>query len=124
MNKEKILKAEGKIDYDYLNDILFVKMKNREYSHSIELLNYVIDIDEEGFIIGLQIFDASRLFNITKESLRMVKNWKLETKIKNKIIEVNFIFATFFRNKIIEKNPILVQKIDENLPNSKVVCTI
>ncbi len=41
------LEAKGKMDYDYANDILFFKLKDREYAFSIEFHNIVIDIDKE-----------------------------------------------------------------------------
>ena len=34
--KARHLEAEGEMDYDYVNDVLFFKIKNREYSFSIE----------------------------------------------------------------------------------------
>ena len=58
------LTGEGEMDYDYINDILFFKVKNREYDRSLEFENLVIDIDSENFIIGIQIFDASKFLRI------------------------------------------------------------
>lgn len=122
--ENKTLEKSGSFDYDYLNDILFFKVNEREYSHSIELLDYVIDIDTEEFIVGLQIFNASSYFNMTKDSLRDVKNWSLKASIKNNVLEVKLVFNSVLRNKIIEKSPILVQRIEEDVPNSQVICTI
>lgn len=51
--KAKDLKTKGEFDYDYVHDILFFKCKDRQHERSIELDNVVIDIDEEGFIVGL-----------------------------------------------------------------------
>jgi uncharacterized protein YuzE len=124
MDKDKVLNEEGIFDYDFVNDILFFKVKNREYSYSIELLDYVIDVDEEGFIVGLQIFDASKVFNMSRESLRIVKNWKLRASVKEGILEVKLVFESMLRNKIVEKNPILVQRLEKKLPNSSMLCTI
>jgi uncharacterized protein YuzE len=47
-------KGKGEADYDYANDILFFKIKDREYSHSIELEDIVLDIDVSGIITGIQ----------------------------------------------------------------------
>ena len=124
INKEKYLGKEGAFDYDYVNDILFFKVDEREYAFSVELLDYVIDLDIEGFVVGLQIFDASKHFGMNKNSLREVKNWRLEARIRAGVIEVKLIFTSILRNKMIEKNPILVQRIDGNIADSRVVCTI
>ena len=121
MEKDRQLNGPGEFDYDFVNDILFFKVKNREYSNSIELSNYVIDIDSEGFVVGMQIFDASNLFQSNREALKNVKNWKLEASIKNKIIQVKVLFNMILRNKIIEKNPIIVERTMEDLDRKSVV---
>ena len=67
---EKKVKGKGEVDYDYKHDILFFKVKNREYTKSIELLdNLVVDVDKEGFLTGIQIFDAAEYLNIDKKIL-------------------------------------------------------
>jgi len=71
------LTGEGEMDYDYINDILFFKVKNREYDRSLEFENLVIDIDSENFIIGIQIFDASKFLRMDKSALRAVPKWTL-----------------------------------------------
>jgi len=124
MAKKKELNAEGEFDYDYRNDVLFFKVKNREYSHSMEISSYIIDIDVEDFVVGLQIFDASKFLNTSKDSLRQIKNWKLQANTKGNMIEVRIIFNTLIRNKIIEKQPIITYSTNENFPDSKMVCTI
>jgi len=122
MNK-RILKHKGECDYDYNNDILFFKVYDREYSHSIELKNIVLDMDEENFIVGIQIFEASRFFNIPKEFIRSIKNWEFKANIEANTVEIRLIFNVVYRNKLIEKNPILIQPLNETIPNSKLICT-
>lgn len=121
MENDRLLNGEGEFDYDLANDILFFKVKDREYSYSMELSNYVIDLDDEGFVVGMQIHNASNLFELRKESLKNVNTWKLEASIKDKVIQVKIFFNTIFRNKIIEKNPILVERTMDDLPDS-IVC--
>ena len=68
---------KGEMDYDYKHDILFFKTKDRKYSKSIELLdNLVVDVDKEGFLVGIQIFDASLYLNVDKKNL--LKRAKME----------------------------------------------
>jgi len=124
MKNVRKLEESGIIDYDYVNDILFFKVKNREYSHSIELLGYVIDLDTEGFVVGLQIFNASTYFKVSKTSLRQVSNWKLEASLIEGVLQVRLTFRMIMRNRIIEKSPILVQRVDESIPNSSMICTV
>ena len=43
-------KGNGEVDYDYAHDIILFKVKDREYSKSVEFEDLVLDIDKEGFI--------------------------------------------------------------------------
>ena len=120
-NIEKYLKVKGEMDYDYLNDILFFKVKNREYNSSLEFQNMVIDIDKQKFIVGIQIFDASKFLEIPKVYLRPIPKWQFEARLKQGIIEVRLFYQVCIRNKIIEKNPIIIQENKSNLPSPQLV---
>ena len=121
---ERTLNKVGEYDYDYKNDIFFFKVKNREYSHSIELQNLVIDFDEEAFVVGLQILNASDIFQLTKKELREVKNFKMQSKIKDGVIQINLTFNRNVRNKQIEYKPIIFERVGKETPDSELVCTL
>ncbi len=123
--KEKHLEAEGEMDYDYANDILFFKVKNREYDFSIEFQNMVIDVDKEQFIVGIQIFDASDFLKINKANLRKITKWQFKAKLKDNEFRVDLYYQVVARNKIINNNiyPIIVQQ-DMGLPSPQMVTTI
>ena len=116
--KEKMrhLEKEGEMDYDYVNDIIFFKVKDREYDHSLEFSNIVIDIDSKYFIVGIQIFDASKFLQIDKLHLKQIPKWKFQAKIEGNTIELRLFYQINIRNQIIEKNPIIVQQNTTNLP--------
>lgn len=124
MKNKIILNRKGEADYDYKNDILFFKVKDKEYAKSIELNNIIVDIDFKGLIIGIQIFEASSYLNTSKSDLLKISKWQLNVIINNQILEIRLIFNIEFRNKIIEKNPIITQSIEEVLPNSELNCAI
>lgn len=117
----KKLKGKGEFDYDYRYDILFFKTKNREYDRSIKLDNIVLDVDKEGFIVGIQIFDASEFLNIPKIHLRKFPTWEFRATLYENKLEVRLSFQIEIRNKIIEKNPIIIESV-EGLPNSEMIC--
>ncbi len=122
--KPRHLEGKGEMDYDYVNDILFFKIKNREYSFSIEFQNMVIDIDKEMFITGIQIFEASKFLSMSKINLREIPKWKFDTKIENNIIELRLNYQLKVRNKIFEKNPIIIQENKSENLSSQVVHSI
>ena len=122
--KGRILEGEGEMNYDYVNDILFFKIKNREYDFSLEFQNMIIDVDEEKFIVGIQIFDASEFLGISKINLREIPKWQFKAKIENGVIELRLNYQIQIRNKIIDKNPIIIQENKSNLPSPQMVSTI
>ena len=119
----KTLKAKGESDYDYLEDILFFKIKNREYDRSFEFDNFVIDIDKEDFVVGIQIFDASEYLRVNKTILRDIKKWKFCSLVHENKIEIRLFFEVVLRNKVIEKEPIITRSWENReLPTSKAIC--
>ena len=120
--KQRRLEAEGEMDYDYVNDILFFKVKDREYSFSIEFQNMVIDVDEEKFVVGIQIFNASKFLGISKINLREIPKWQFKAKIEEGFIELRLNYQLRIRNKIIDKNPIIIQENRSGL-SSQIVRT-
>ncbi|MBI3190640.1 DUF2283 domain-containing protein [archaeon] len=121
MPETKQLNGKGDLDYDYSNDILFFKTKNREYSRSMEFNNIVIDIDEEDFIVGIQIFDASKFLRISKIALRNVPKWQYQASIMDNKIEIRLAFQVIYRNRRIEMNPIIMTESEDDLSNTKLV---
>ena len=74
----KSIQGKGDVDYDFKHDILFFKTKDRKYAKSIELLdNIVVDVDKEGFLVGVQIFDASEFLNLDKKCYYQFQNGDL-----------------------------------------------
>ena len=120
--KNRNLEKEGECDYDYLNDILFFKVKDREYAKSIELDNIVVDVDEEEFVVGAQIFNPSELFSLPKETLRNVRKWQFQASVDQNRLELKLVFQTMFRNKIIEPRPVIIEPLKQPLPNSRITC--
>jgi len=116
------LEGQGEWDYDFKYDILFFKVKDREYLKSIEVNNIILDLDSEKFLTGVQIIEASKFLKMDKMRLREIANWRFEAKIENNRIEVRIMFQIKVRNKIIEKNPIIIQPVMEKLPNSELRC--
>lgn len=122
--KERHLEAEGQMDYDYVNDILFFKIKEREYDFSLEFQNMVIDVDKEQFIVGIQIFDASEFLSISKQHLRNIPKWQFKSRIDNGVIEVRLFYEINIRNKVVTGNPIIVQENKSQLPSPQKVMSV
>ncbi len=98
---EKHLDGTGKGDllYDFASDILMFKLKEREYKESAEFQNFVADIDSEGFVTGIRVFDASLVFGVDKYTLRNIVKWGFKTSVDNGTITVRLSFVGKIRNK-------------------------
>lgn len=74
-------KSNTKIVYDGEEDILFLS-KEKKVKASIEIGDFVIDVDKEGLISGIEILNASENLNLLKGQLEhlekalMVVNYK------------------------------------------------
>lgn len=109
-NMNRHLEGSGEMDYDFAEDILFFKIKNREYDFSLEFQNIVVDIDKEKFITGMQIFDASKFLRMSKINLREIPKWRFDAKIENNLIELRLNYQIKLRNKISEKKEIIINR--------------
>lgn len=98
---EKHLDGTGKGEflYDFTNDILMFKVKDRDYKNSVEFQNFVADIDTEGFVTGVRIFDVSKVFGIDKYTLKHIVKWGFKAVIESGMITIRLTFVGKVRNK-------------------------
>src|SRR3989344_361390 len=95
-------KGKGEYSYDYANDILYFKIRDRKYKESIEFENLIIDIDEEEFITGIRIMNASSMLRIQKYALKNIQRMEFNARLEEKNITVQLFFTCLIRNKVIE----------------------
>lgn len=80
--------GRGAYSYDSRHDILFFKIKERDYSTSLEFDELVIDMDTEGFIMGIRLFDASQILRLDKESLSKIQGFEFSARAESGVISV------------------------------------
>lgn len=127
MNKKHLdAKGKGLYDYDYKNDLLMFKIKDRHYTKSIDFGNFIVDIDNEGFITGLRLFDASKLFKLPKIALKGIRNFEFHTSVEDKIIKIQLMFTASMRNKPIirQGQDFIREALNSNIKDSEAVCTV
>jgi uncharacterized protein YuzE len=117
----KHLNGKGEVDYDYVNDILFFKVKDREYDFSVEFPGMVMDVDSEQFITGIQIFNASEFLQTPKVYLRETPDIQFQAKVEGSTIDIRFNYRVKMRNKILERAPIIVRDSPANLQSPQTV---
>ena len=97
--------ADVDFDYDEENDALYLYNKGRKPSHGAEFSSEIIaDIDAKGNISGLEVLDASKEFNVSKEDLRKIKSAELSNlSKKGVIIGAAFVLMLTANEKISSK---------------------
>ena len=95
----KLDNMKGEYSYDFANDILLFKIKDRNYRESLEFGNIVIDVDDQEFITGIQIMDASRVMRIPKLTLRNIQRFQFHAEAEGSQITVQVNFTSKVRNK-------------------------
>jgi uncharacterized protein YuzE len=118
-------KGKGEYNYDYVNDIAVFRVKDREYHKSVDFDNFVIDFDKDGYIIGMRIFDASKIFRISKYSMRNLPTWELNARVEDKIVSIRLNFNYILRNKQIARQGenFVREAIHANIVDSHMDCT-
>jgi hypothetical protein len=91
--------GKGEYVYDYDNDILLFKVKDRDYLKSIDFGNLIVDIDKEGFATGLRVFDASLVFDLEKHALKSVKSFSFIATSESGLVSIKLKFVVISRNK-------------------------
>lgn len=96
-------------DYDSKGDSLFIHKKKIKTRFSIELGdNYVIDIDGNGNVCGVEIFNTSKLFKVPKCLLKKITNSTIAVKRSGNLI---LIFLYFYFEKTIAERHNKMDKI-------------
>ncbi len=81
------------IDYDFENDIFFIN--NGEKARvSIDIGDFVLDVNRNNFICGIEIMDASENLGIDKNTLKSIKSIKMSINYKTNHVYV-LLIVTF-----------------------------
>ena len=104
MSKERNLEASGKGEflYDYVNDILTFKIRDRDYKTSVEFQNFAIDIDTENFVTGIRIFDVAKVSGLNKLVFKNLVHGEFKASTKDNIISVRLNFVGKLRIFLLE----------------------
>lgn len=62
------------MDYDDEHDVFYVARKNCSYSHSEPIENVILDIDEDGSLVGIEILNASEFFGVDRHVLATLES--------------------------------------------------
>lgn len=89
------------IDYDSENDIFFIN-NGEKVKASIDVGDFILDVNHNNFICGIEIMDASENLGISKEILKNIKSIKMSVNYKTNHVYVLLIMI--FKKKSGEVN--------------------
>jgi len=89
-------KSNTKISYDKEEDILDLSIGNPSKA-SIEIGDFIIDIDFNGFVSSIEILNASENLNIGQELLDKIEKASMQIIYKPNYIQI--ILAFYFQGK-------------------------
>ena len=84
-------KDNAKIRYDFEEDILNLS-RGKNSQASLEIGDFILDVDFNGFISSIEILNASENLGIDKNLLKKIKNAKMNILYKPTYIFVVIIF--------------------------------
>ncbi|MCD4765541.1 MAG: DUF2283 domain-containing protein [Methanosarcinales archaeon] len=114
-----VRKSEAsKYDYDLQNDSIFFYGEDKKYKSSVELEGVILDFNEEDYLTGIEILDASEKFNVSKADLLNIKNFNATIIINKENIDVRMKMEYYKRNKLIDTNLNALALNTMNLPSS------
>jgi len=114
-----VKKSEAsKYDYDLQNDSIFFYGEDKKYKSSVELEGVILDFNNEDYLMGIEILDASEKFNVSKADLVNIKNFDATIIISKENIDVRMKMEYYKRNKLIDTNLNALTLNTMNLPSS------
>lgn len=96
-----------KMNYDLEEDIL-VLSKGRTIKASIDFGDFVIDVDNNGFITGMEILNASQNLGLKEEQLKSLKQVLMNVTYKPNYVKITIVIK--FENQ--EKDIIIPLNVD------------
>lgn len=106
----------NKYDYDFQNDTILFYGENHNYKSSIDLDGIVIDFDEENYLMGVEILDASNRLSISKYDLRNIRYFDMTIEVIKESIHVTIDIKISKRNKSVAHTLEAITTNSTNIP--------
>jgi uncharacterized protein YuzE len=107
-----------KYDYDFENDSIFFYGSNKKYMSSIDLDGIILDISEDNQVMAIEILDASKRFNLSKEDLRHIRYFEALIEVSEENIRLTMKMGVSKRNKLVNTGLNALGLNSMNLPVS------
>jgi uncharacterized protein YuzE len=83
--------TEKSVSYDSEDDILFFT-KGKPSKYSIEIADFILDVDNKDSLVGIEILNASQALGLPKKLLSSLQYAKVKTEATPNALYVKFLF--------------------------------
>jgi uncharacterized protein YuzE len=92
------LSPNSKVSYDFESDIFYIIPMDRVYASSFQMGDIIFDIDDKNRISGIEILNASKMFNVQKVFLKNNISGRLELDVSDDLIKLKLSLTLIIRN--------------------------
>jgi len=85
-------KIDTKMNFDAEEDILLLS-KNKKVKASIDIGDFIVDIDYKGFVVGIEILNASETLGISMTSLKSLKKASMQVVYKPNYVLITLVMS-------------------------------
>ncbi len=117
---------DGSCVYDKSHDILIFKVDDRVYLESLEFDEFVIDMDTDGYLTGIRIFDATRVLQLPSYTLGKIRRFTFVAEADHGVITVRLKFTAAGRGGrgTVQHSHNFVREAPDVVDSSATICTM
>jgi uncharacterized protein YuzE len=108
------------IDYDSANDIFFIS-DGEKVKASLDIGDFVLDVNHRNLISGIEIMDASENLGINKDVLKNIKNMKMSITYKTNNVYVLLMISFNKNNKDVNVQIPLTLNLGHKVPQKEML---
>ena len=109
-----------KIDYDSENDIFSIS-NGEKVKVSIDIGDFILDVNSKNFICGIEVMDASENLGINKNILKNIQNIKMSVTYKTNHVYVLLMMTFKKKNKEVNVPIPLTLDLGHRVPKREVL---
>ena len=112
--------------YDKPHDILIFKIADRDYQESLDFDDFVIDMDTDGHLTGIRIFDATRVLQLPSYTLQKIRRFMFTAEADGGVITIRLKFTASIRGGrgTVQHSHNFVREAPHPVDDSHTVCTV
>lgn len=118
--KPRHLEGKGEMDYDYVSDIFFIN-NGEKVKASIDIGDFVLDVNHNNLICGIEVMDASENMGISKDFLKNIKNIRMSVNYNTNHVYILLVINFQKKGKEVNMSIPLTLNLGHKIPRKDVL---